>query len=197
MDFSFRSILELAQFSMQSPRAAARSLLAMNLPNNARWILFFLSVIASALASYVGFQLLPPDAQVFWENAMSRPLQNVVIQAAFWLLTVVGLHRLGRWGARQGSFADTLLLVSWWQIVFFGLQAAQILALLIFPIVGDLMGLVSLVLVLWLLTQFVIELHGFQYFWRVLPGVIGAFVLAGVALILILAVLVFVFTGRF
>ena len=196
MDFSLRSIFELARFSVLSPRAAARRLMDMNLPNNARWILFCLSVIASALASYAGFQLLPPDAQVFWESAMSRPLQNVVIQAAFWLLTVLGLHRLGRWGARQGSFADTLLLVSWWQIVFFGLQAAQILALLIVPIIGDLMGLVSLVLVLWLLTQFVIELHGFQYFWRVLPGVIGAFLLAGMALILILAVLVFVFTGR-
>ena len=196
MDFSLRSIFGLAQFSVQNPRAASRSLMAMNLPKNARWLLFFLSVIASALASYIGFRLLPADAQVIWADAMSRPMQNVILQTAFWLLAVVGLHRAGRWGGNPGSFADTLLLVSWWQILFFGLQAVQILALLVFPLLGEMLGLIGLVAVMWLLTQFVMELHGFQYFWRVFPLVLGALFVAVVALGLILAVLVFAFTGR-
>lgn len=195
MDFSLRSIMELARFSLQSPRAAARALLAMDLPGNARWTLFFLGVIGSALASHIGFRFLPPDAQALWADAMSRPILGAVMQVAFWLLAVIALQALGRWGGRQGSFADTLLLVSWWQVLFFCLEAAQILALLIVPPLGELMGVVGLILLLWVLTQFVVELHGFQYFWRVFPGVIGALLLAAVALIVILAVVVTLFAG--
>jgi hypothetical protein len=195
MDFTLRSILDLARFSARNPRAAARALMAMDLPGNARWPLFFFGVIGSALASHIGFRFLPPDAQILWADAMSRPILGAIMQMAFWLLAVIALHRLGRWGGRQGSFADTLLLVSWWQVLFFCLEAAQILVLLIVPPVGELMGLVGLILLLWVLTQFVIELHGFQYFWRVFPGVIAALLLAAVALIVILAALVLVITG--
>jgi hypothetical protein len=195
MDFSLRSILNLARFSLQSPRAAAGTLLAMQLPGNARWTLFFLGVISSALASHIGFRFLPPEAQALWANAMSRPIQGAVMQIAFWLLAVIGLQALGRWGGRQGSFADTLLLVGWWQLLFFCLEAAQILALLIIPPLGELIGLVGLIVLLWVLTQFVIELHGFHYFWRVFPGVIATLVLAAVALIVVLAAVVIIFTG--
>jgi hypothetical protein len=195
MDFSLRSILNMARFSAQSPRAAAATLMAMNLPGNARWTLFFLGVISSALASHIGFRFLPPEAQALWANAMSRPILGVVMQTAFWLLAVRGLQALGRWGGRQGSFADTLLLVGWWQLLFFCLETAQILALMIVPPLGEMMGLVGVVVLLWVLTQFVIELHGFQHFWRVFPGVIATLLLAAVALIFILAVLVFTVGG--
>ena len=196
MDFSLRSMFELARFSIESPRAAARSLMAMNLPGNARWLLFLISVIASALASYAGFRQLPAEMQVFWADAMSRPVQSVILQAAFWLLVVAGLREAGRWGGKKGSFADTLLLVSWWQILFVCLQVIQILARLVVPLLGEMLGLVGLVVVMWLLTQFIMELHGFQHFWRVLPLVLAALVVGAVGLGVILAVLVFAFTGR-
>lgn len=195
MDFSLRSILEMTRFSVQSPRAAARSLMAMSLPMSARWILFFFSVIASALASHIGFRLLPTDAQAFWADAMSLPIQSAIMQSAFWLLAVIILHKMGRFSAKSGSFADTLLLVGWWQVVFFALQAVQILTLLILPPVGELLGLVGLVVLLWLLTQFVMELHGFKHFWPMLLCVIGALFMAAITLIVILAMLVFAFTG--
>lgn len=195
MDFSLRSILNLTLFSVQSPRAAARTLIAMQLPDGARWMLFVLSVIGSALASHIGFRFLPPDAQVLWADAMSRPILGAVMQTAFWLLAAIALQGLGRWGDRQGSFADTLLLLSWWQVLFFCLQTAQILALLILPPVGEWMGLVGLILLLWLLTQFMLELHGFHHFWRVFPGVIAALLLAGLVLIVMLGVLVIIVNG--
>lgn len=195
MNFSLRSILEMIRLSVQSPRAAARGLMGMNLPANARWILFFFSVIASALASHIGFRLLPPDAQAFWADAMSSPIQSAIMQAAFWLLAIVILHKIGRFAAKSGSFGDTLLLIGWWQVVFFALQAAQIFTLLILPPVGELLGLVGLFVLLWLLTQFVMELHGFRHFWRVLVCVIGALFLAAITLVVVLAMLVFAFTG--
>lgn len=195
MDFSLRSISEMIRFSVQSPRSAARSLIAMNLPIAARWLMFFFAVIASALASHIGFKMLPADAQAFWADAMSRPIQSAIMQAGFWLLAVVFLHKMGRFSAKSGSFADTLLLVSWWQIVFFALQAAQIFTLMIIPPIGELLGLVGLVVLLWLLTQFVMELHGFKRTWRVFICVIAALFLAAISLMVVVAILVFAFTG--
>lgn len=194
MDLSFSALLVLMRFTVQQPRAAVKYILALRLADDARWLLFGLVVVAAALLSQIGFALLPPDAQAFWAEAMSSPVQSTVLQGAFWLLTTVGIFAMGRWGNRRGSFADALLLIGWLQVILFCLQLVQILALLILPLVAELLSVVGLALLFWLLTQFTSELHDFHAPWRVFFGSVG--VLLSAALV-VSVVLVIVFgTGR-
>lgn len=186
MDVSVTAVLELARFSVQSPRTAARQILAMAIPDTARWLLFLLVISASAVLTHIGFDLLPQNDRAFMETAMSSPLRTAILQAGFLLVAVVAVHRVGRWQGGTGSFADSLLLVGWLQFILLCLQITQIIALLILPPVAEIIGVIGLVLSFWLLTQFVLELHGFQSAWKVFLSILGVLFSAAMAASLVL-----------
>lgn len=186
MDFSIPAILQLARFTVQDPRSAARRLIAMRLPSSARWLLFGLVVAASAFLTHIGFNLLPPAETAFMGGTMASPIQTAVLQAGFLLLTVASIFKIGRWRGGTGSFADALLLIGWLQVVLLCLQMAQIFALLVLPPVAEIIGVLGLGLSFWMLTQFIVELHGFQSGVRVFFVIIGVIVAAAVALSMIL-----------
>ncbi len=186
MDVSVTAVLELARFSVQSPRTAARQILAMAIPDTARWLLFLLVISASAVLTHIGFNLLPQNDRAFMETAMSSPLRTAILQAGFLLVAVVAVHRVGRWQGGTGSFADSLLLVGWLQFILLCLQITQIIALLILPPVAEIIGVLGLGLSFWLLTQFVLELHGFQSAWKVFLSILGVLFSAAMAASLVL-----------
>lgn len=189
MDLSVTAVLNLARFSVQSPRLAARQILAMAIPDTARWLLFLLVISASALLTHVGFALLPVADRAFMETAMSSPLRTALLQAGFLLIAVVAVHRVGRWQGGTGSFADSLLLVGWLQFILLCLQLAQIIALLILPLLAEIIGITGLVLSFWLLTQFILELHGFQSAWKVFLSILGVLFSAAMAASLVLVLI--------
>lgn len=189
MDFSVTAVLNLARFSVQSPRLAARQILAMAIPDTARWLLFLLVISASALLTHVGFALLPAADRAFMETAMSSPLRTALLQAGFLLIAVVAVHRVGRWQGGIGSFADSLLLVGWLQFILLCLQLGQIIALLILPLLAEIIGIAGLVLSFWLLTQFILELHGFQSAWKVFLSILGVLFSAAMAASLVLVLI--------
>lgn len=186
MDVSVTAVLELARFSVQSPRTAARQILAMAISDTARWLLFLLVISASAVLTHIGFDLLPQNDRAFMETAMSSPLRTAILQAGFLLVAVVAVHRVGRWQGGTGSFADSLLLVGWLQFILLCLQITQIIALLILPPVAEIIGVLGLGLSFWLLTQFVLELHGFQSAWKVFLSILGVLFSAAMAASLVL-----------
>ena len=189
MDFSVTAVLNLARFSVKRPRLAARQILAMAIPDTARWLLFLLVISASALLTHVGFALLPAADRAFMETAMSSPLRTALLQAGFLLIAVVAVHRVGRWQGGIGSFADSLLLVGWLQFILLCLQLGQIIALLILPLLAEIIGIAGLVLSFWLLTQFILELHGFQSAWKVFLSILGVLFSAAMAASLVLVLI--------
>ena len=58
----------------------------------------------------------------------------------------------------------------WLQFIMALLQAVQLVAVLILPLLAALLGLVGLGLFFWLLTGFVAELHGFRSPMQVFAG---------------------------
>jgi hypothetical protein len=100
---------------------------------------------------------------------------------------------VGRWRGGTGNFADALVLIVWWQTFLLGFQLLQIAALLVLPVATNLLGLVGLVLVFWLLTAFIAELHGFSSPAKVLVGIIAT--LIAVSILLSMLMLPFMPTG--
>lgn len=190
MDVSVTALLELVRFSVQSPRTAARQILAMAIPDTARWLLFLLVVATSAVLTHIGFDLLPPEDRAFMEMAMSSPIRTAILQAGFLLLVVIGVHRVGRWQGGKGNFADSLLLVGWLQFILMCLQVTQIIALFILPPVAEIIGVLGLGLSFLLLTQFIVELHGFQSAWKVFLGILGVLFSAALAAAMVLVVII-------
>lgn len=186
MALSFSNLLKLAQFTVMDPRAAARNLMAMNLPDAPRWMLLGLVVCASALLTHLGFNLLPTDETQFMADAIANPLRTAIMQGIFLLLTIAVVYGVGRWRGGKGSFSDALLLIGWLQFVLLCLQAAQVVALLVIPPVAEILGVLGLGLSFWLLTQFITELHGFKSAWRVFGVVMMALVAAAFAIAMVI-----------
>ena len=182
MDTSLSSILAMIRLTFQDPRAAARYLIALQLPPVGRWLLFGLVVTASALLTHLSFGLLPPEEMAFLNQTMSNPLQTAALQAGFLLVTIVAIFGIGRWQGGKGSFADTLFLLGWLQVVLLSIQVAQIVALATIPPVAEILGVVGLAVSFWILTQFIVELHGFKSAWRVFLAIVGAIFLLALAL---------------
>lgn len=186
MDLSLPAILGMVRYSVQNPRAAVRDLLALGLPDVARWCLLAFVATASALFTHILFNMLPPAEMAFMANAMSSPVRTAIVQSAALLITVLAVYHVGRWRGGKGSFRDALLLIGWLQFILLLLQTAQIAAFLIMPPLAEIIGLMGIVLSLYLLVQFIAELHGFQSGWRVLFAVFGTiFVVAfGVSMVI-------------
>jgi hypothetical protein len=90
----------------------------------------------------------------------------------------------------RGTFRDALLLIAWLQFILLCVQALQLLLGLALPPAAELVGLIGLLLLVWLLTNFTAVLHGFTSLWTVFLGlVIGAVVLM-FALAFVLALVV-------
>lgn len=189
MDISIRALFALARHSVQSPRAAARYIMALDVPDAARWLLVFFVSTASVLLTFIGFQLLPPANTAFTALAMVSPVRTALLQTAFLVITVIGVHKIGRWRGGKGSFSDALLLIGWLQFILLCLQVAQIAALVFLPPLAELLGAIGLVLSFWVLTHFIAELHGFASAWRVFAAVMAALFVAALAVSMVIVMM--------
>lgn len=181
MDLTARAILDLIRLSVQRPQIAAQYLLSLDVPNAARWMLALFVSTASVLLTYIGFNLLPPADTAFMMLAMSSPVRTAILQVGLLLITAFGVYQVGRWRGGKGNFADALLLVGWLQFILLCLQVVQIAALIILPPLAEVIGILGLVMSLWMLTHFIVELHGFKSSVRVFVAVLGVVFVAAMA----------------
>jgi hypothetical protein len=178
-------IFALAQLSLKSPRAAARALFAEEVPLAARSAGLTLIAVLSAILLYPSFAILPPEDIVSSFLAQS-PVQTAVVQWLALLLSVILIYRVGKAFGGQGSLADALLVVVWLQLLMLGVQLAQLLALILLPPLAGLIGLAGFIGFLWLIVNFIAELHGFRSLGLVFAGMIATFIAAAFVLALLL-----------
>jgi hypothetical protein len=184
MDTSFSALIALMRETIVAPKSAALVVLRADLPMVARWQALALVIVLSAILGQISVIFMGGGAV-----ALAAPVQAGIIQFIALILTVAGAHVIGRAMGGQGSFADALVLVAWLQALMVAVQVAQVLALLVLPTLSVLIGVLSIVLFLWLLTNFVAVLHGFESLGKVFGGImLSAFALA-VVLVIVLNIL--------
>ena len=180
---------DLLRHTLRDPRSAARAILGLDLPVQARWLALVLVVVLTVLATQIGLLLFPLPASSAWDVLMRNGLLAVPLQVAFLALVALGMSHVGRRFGGRGRFDDALILVAWLETVMLVVQLAQLVAVLAVPPLGLLIGVVSLGLFFWLLTAFTAELNGFDSLPKVFLGILGTMFLAGFALVALLATL--------
>ena len=161
MDTSIGALMGLLRETLADPRATARRLISLQLPIEARWMAFALATLASVIVLQ-GLGMVATGS-----TEMPSPMLFVLLLASANLVGVVAIHQVGRLMGGLGSFEDTLLLVAWLQSIQVMLILLQSIAFLVLPPLGGIVQIVGLVVLLWLLTSFVAELHGFRSLWAV------------------------------
>jgi|APEBP8051073178_1049388.scaffolds.fasta_scaffold00020_202 hypothetical protein len=191
MNLSLSGLWSEMRLTFQDPRQGVRRVLALDLPMGARWVALLLVAIASSILLHLAILLFPlPDGDIVGEMAAS-PFTTTVLQAGVFTLVVAAVYWLGRMRGGRGSFADTLIVMVWLQTIMLAVQLAQLVVQILLPPASGLVSLAGLGVFLWLLTNFVAELHGF----RSLPAVFGGIVVGGILLAFLLAVLLLLLVG--
>ena len=111
------------------------------------------------------------------------------------LMLALALYWMGRFRGGRGSFADSLSVLVWFQIIMLFVQIAQILVLIVLPPLADVALLAGMVLFFWLLTNFIAELHGFSSLWLTFAGLLAGLAALFVALAIILVLIIALTVG--
>ncbi len=158
---TLRTLVRMAWTSVRDPRAAARWVMAFDMPRTARWQALLLVVILSAIFAQISVTLFIRAETVVFGGLLLNPWTTSIIQMAILVVAVFAIYWIGHAMGGQGRFGDAILLVAWLQFCMVCLQLAQTAAMLVLPPMASLIGVAGFVLFFWLLTHFVAELHGF------------------------------------
>lgn len=186
MDLSLSNLLSLARFTVQSPREGAQMVMRANLPMSARWAALALMAIVSAILAHLAFALMPAEVQQAMDGAMNSPVTSAIMQGVLMLGAVFVIHYVGRWREGTGQFEDALILMVWLQFILLILQVVQIVVQVILPTASALVGYASVAIFLWLLSNFVAELHGFKSVGMTFLGILVTLLAIGFVLALFL-----------
>ncbi len=194
-DFSLPALLGLAWVTIQKPRVVARQVADLRLEPSTMWLMLLMLATVSVLLGQGSALILTPEAQNIDNAFLTNPLLMAGIQWAVLFLTVFAVHWIGGLMGGRGVFEDSLAAMTWLQFVMLCVQVAQTAALVVAPIIAELITLVGLVLFLWLFTSFVAEVHGFDNLALVFVMILVSGFAISFALTLVLAMLGLTVTG--
>lgn len=162
MEISVKGLAGLLAETMQAPRSAARRLLGLSLSLAERWQALALVVILSVILTQATVLLAPADEAAVMSQMLGSPLRSGIVQAIVLVAMVFAAHFVGRLMGGVGEFSGALLVIAWLEFVMVCLQVVQMVASLAVPFLAPVIGLFGLLLFFWLLTQFLLVLHGFR-----------------------------------
>ena len=178
-------LIGLGARTVTEPRDAAREVLNLPLPRSEYWNAFLLVIVLAGLLQQLTLLVVPTDPEL--------PQISGFMVAAFIggsiLLTAATVQVVGRWFGGQGRFEDALLLMIWLQYVLIGFQVVQLLLMMLLPPAAGLVVIFGFVASIWILVNFIAELHGFESLGKVFLGVIGTAFGIAFALALVLGAL--------
>ncbi|CAM3004647.1 Yip1 domain-containing protein [Paracoccus aminovorans] len=180
---------DLVVLTIREPAAALRVLRGLDLPMSARWMALLLAVTLSTLLAMLSLALFPIEVESPVSAVLSSPAVLAGVQFAAMAVSALMMAQVGRWFGGQGDFADALLIVAWVELLLVGLQAVQVLMMLLFPATAAMLSVLAFGLFLYLAVAMTKALHGFSSTGKVVLGFVGSLFVLGFVLSLLAAAL--------
>lgn len=184
------SLLSMIRESVTEPQETAHRLLALR-PRTA--VVVQAAVLVAVLDALIlgllggGALMMPtPEGQL----ALS-PFFHVAVLLASLILSAGALQVGGQILGGKGRFAEALLLVVWLEILTLAIQLATLLASLVLPPLGALIGVLGLAVLLWCVVHFARALHGFAGYGRTIAALLLGAIVVILGMSLLLAMLGF------
>lgn len=165
-------LTQLARETLLTPRQLLARVLALPLSSGERWQVYVAVVFVSTLVSTLFLMALDRDGSL--APIMPAPLTLAIANGLLLLGVAVAVHAIGRGFGGTGRFGGALLAMSLLQTVMVAAQVVQMLLLFVSVPLAEVVGFAALGLMMWLLANFIMELHGFRSLVRVALGVIAA-----------------------
>jgi hypothetical protein len=183
MPLDLATLMTAARASIEEPRQGARWVLQMNLPlANAVQALVVVAIL-NGLMSYFVIQLALAGGEDVGYIALS-PLNMALFQGLGMFVMAAGAHLVGRWFGGTGQLNGAMVLVAWMQFILLLVQIIQLAITSLLPFFAMPITAVVIAASLWLLVNFIAELHGFASLFKVLAGIFAT----GFTIILLISV---------
>lgn len=154
--------LSLLITSLHDPRRVARALMDQRFALPIAAMMLALVVVLTSGLTSLTFMLFPTEVPKEWIPIISNPMKLALLQGLMLLVTAMLATGVGQMFKGQGRFEDAVILLTWVEFLMLFLQVAQTFLLLILPALADALGVFGLVIMLWMLCNFMAELHGFK-----------------------------------
>lgn len=116
--------------------------------------------------------IAPEQVEPNFLAMLQNPLQVALLQGVAMVVMAMLAQGIGRMFGGNGTFAEALVLITWTEALLCLLQLCQIVLVLLSPGLAAALGMFGIVLSLWVLSNFVAELHRFASAGKVLLGII-------------------------
>lgn len=183
----FGEIGDFMVLTLREPGRAVEVMRGMDLPMPARWMVMVLAVCLSTLLAGVARYLFPVPPDDPLSQLLSSPATLAIVQFVALVVSAAAIAVIGRAFGGQGNFPDALLLIAWVELILVGLQAVQLVLMLVFPASGPLMSVVAFALSIYLTIALTKAMHGFQSTPKVALAFIGSVFVIGFILSIIAA----------
>lgn len=171
---TFGDLTALLRLTLADPSAGARAVLGMGIPREHHWTLFLLAIVLSG-AVYQATALVVPEPPPGEEaTALPSGFTAVAVVGGSILLLSAAISWIGRLAGGTGTLEDVILLVVWFQFVQVAFAFVEFLVVMIAPFLGSVLFLAFAAYAVWVLTNFIAVVHGFQSLGRVFLGMVLA-----------------------
>jgi|LauGreDrversion2_3_1035106.scaffolds.fasta_scaffold18412_2 hypothetical protein len=192
MNLSPPTLLRAARDTLVNPAGAARYVMDLGLSTRQGLMALALTAVLATLLTALMQAFIGPVDDAGMQGLFNRPFILALSQFGLMILGAALMWRVGQMFGGKGSFAQSLSLVAWLEVVLILLQLAQVLVLLALPVLSLPIGLASVFAFFYLLTHFTAALNGFtsltKTFFAILGTSLAVLFLASIALMFILPV---------
>jgi hypothetical protein len=184
-------MIELMRMTLRNPQAGWQTLQALPWAPGDRWALVVATAALSAVLSWLGALLLPPVSEEAGVLAVlsASPISMASVQVVSAAFGAYLLAEVGRIFGGTGRFMDALLAVGWIEAIMVALQTVQIVATVLLPPLGALLGIATLLLAAYLMVALTMAVHGFRNPLLVVMGILGTVMLTSFLLSILAATL--------
>lgn len=172
------SLLRAVRATLTDPAAAARQVMALRLNTADGVMAVALTAACATLLTALLQNFLGPVADPAMQDLFNRPFLLAFSQFSLMLVGAFLMWRVGKLFRGTGSFSAALALVAWLEVVLILLQLAEVLVLMILPILAFPVGMASLFAFFYLLTHFTAALNGFTSRTATFFGILGTALVA-------------------
>lgn len=186
------SLFRLAVETLREPKKCLRIVLdiVITMPELLQATAF---VVALSTLLSIGLLFLEPvEVQEALFSFSSMPLQLFLMQMVTFFISAILITYIGRVFKGYATFKEALTSLVWLQFVLLGVSLLQAVVGIVFPQLYPFVFIISMMIIIHLTVNFIMEIHGFKNPLAVIAGIVGTFF--GLAFILSALLLLLGFT---
>ncbi|MDT1063832.1 YIP1 family protein [Paracoccus sp. CPCC 101403] len=178
---------DLVVLTLRKPAQAVQVLRGLDLAPGERWMIVILAVSLSTVLAGIARLMFSAPTNDPISALLANPMALAGLQLGAMVISAAAVTVIGRAFRGTGVFADALLLVAWIELILVGLQALQLVLMVVFPQTGTLTSLIAFGVSIYLTIAMTKELHGFASTPKVALGFIGGVFLVATMLSILAA----------